>query len=56
MSNRTKALIAAVISFLTIPGLHRFYLGDTTAGILIILFSWLGVGVIRLLVTGVKSA
>ena len=40
MSNRRKARIVAVISFLTIPALHRFYLGDTTAGILIILFFW----------------
>jgi len=54
MSNRTKALIAAVISFLTIPGLHRFYLGDTTAGILIILFIWLGVGVIITLIDLVR--
>lgn len=54
MSKRKKALIAAVISLLTIPGLHRLYIGDTTAGILVILFIWLGVGAIITLIDIVR--
>jgi TM2 domain-containing membrane protein YozV len=44
-TNREKAIIVALISWF-IPGLSRFYLGDTTSGILAVLFTWLGVGMI----------
>jgi TM2 domain-containing membrane protein YozV len=37
MSNRKKVRLVAIISFFTIPGLHRFYIGDNAGGILIFL-------------------
>jgi len=40
MSNRKKARLVALIGLLLfVPGLHRFYMGDTTIGILLLLSS-----------------
>ncbi|MEG4170762.1 MULTISPECIES: hypothetical protein [unclassified Microcoleus] len=44
MSNRKKARLVAIISLFTIPGLHRFYIGDSPGAILVLLSSFILVG------------
>jgi TM2 domain-containing membrane protein YozV len=47
MSNRKKArLVALICLLLLVPGLHRFYMGDTTLGILILLSSVLYISLV----------
>jgi TM2 domain-containing membrane protein YozV len=41
MSNRKKARLVAIISLFTIPGLHRFYIGDRAGFILVFLSSFI---------------
>jgi len=44
MSNRKKARLIAIISLFTFPGLHRFYIGDSTGAILVFLSCFILVG------------
>lgn len=53
MSNRKKTLFLIFLSFLCglyLVPIHRFYIGDTTIGILAILFCWVGAGVMLTLI------
>ncbi|MDF5706653.1 MAG: hypothetical protein PUP90_02955 [Nostoc sp. S4] len=49
MSNRKRTLLLIFLSFfcgLYLVAIHRLYIGDTTLGILAILFCWIGAGLL----------